>query len=237
MGQALIAVVTAMGVSLAPVVAKAGCANDMDCKGDRVCEEGVCVDPAPDMQPQPDPESLRSRATQAPQGTDAGWNRGAAIVGIVSAVLILAFGSVSIYFNENPIDEEELNVGSLAAGGVATLFAMALIPVAGVGANSGDVHGPVGLRIAGWVGYGLTVINALALLGLGAADVDVSSGPIASTVLLGVLSSLCFTTSGFIATSRAEMASVSTPRILPVASAVRTPRGNAQPTLGLAVTF
>jgi len=30
----------------APAPAGAGCAKDVDCKGDRVCEQGHCVDPA-----------------------------------------------------------------------------------------------------------------------------------------------------------------------------------------------
>lgn len=35
------------GARAAPVAEPSGCAKDTDCKGDRVCERGACVSPAP----------------------------------------------------------------------------------------------------------------------------------------------------------------------------------------------
>ena len=46
-----------------PVVA-AGCTKDTDCKGDRICEEGVCVNP---LTTDPDPESEESSDNQSSQ--------------------------------------------------------------------------------------------------------------------------------------------------------------------------
>ena len=36
-----------MWLLLLALVAHAGCDKDVDCKGDRICEEGVCTDPTP----------------------------------------------------------------------------------------------------------------------------------------------------------------------------------------------
>lgn len=38
------------GSDAAPI---AGCQNDMQCKGDRVCQQGTCVEPAPASTPTP----------------------------------------------------------------------------------------------------------------------------------------------------------------------------------------
>src|SRR5690349_15729158 len=43
------------GVLLISATSHAACTKDTDCKGDRVCEEGACVDPPANLPPPPPP--------------------------------------------------------------------------------------------------------------------------------------------------------------------------------------
>lgn len=53
----------------APELPSVGCTKDIDCKGDRVCEAGVCVAPRP-------PEPPASATSAAPAAGPATWTRG-----------------------------------------------------------------------------------------------------------------------------------------------------------------
>jgi hypothetical protein len=79
-----------------------------------------------------------------------------------------------------------------AMGGVATLIAGIGIPLVASGAEktrrATGVEGNLGLRIAGWVGYGLALTDAVTIIGLSVGGADMSGAPSYSVTLLGVAS-------------------------------------------------
>jgi hypothetical protein len=143
---------------------------------------------------------------------DAGWAQGAGVYGIVAALgtLGLAIGS------ELTKDEQ---VPSLPLGVGATVLVGASGPIVAVGASSarqsGQVKGAQGLRITGWIAYGLTLADASVLIAMGANEVEPVDGLITSVGALGALSLLSFSADAFF--SAAE------------ASAPRDPRPHAAP--------
>ena len=69
--------VVLLGVFALPRVAQAGCTKDVDCKGDRICVEGVCRDPAqPDALPEAQPDTQSDgRVENEAEGDDAPYVR------------------------------------------------------------------------------------------------------------------------------------------------------------------
>ena len=65
---ALFTSILSMGFFTASPAHAGGCEKDTDCKGDRICEASVCVDPAPKTAPAPDDsdESKKEEGTEAP---------------------------------------------------------------------------------------------------------------------------------------------------------------------------
>jgi len=119
-----------------------------------------------------------------PVDGDAGWAAGAATLGFVTAGVALVGGIMS----EDGISGES----GLAIGAVTTgLYAISL-PLVAAGGRSARTGSAIGLpnwRFVGWLGYGLTLIDAALLLGLGANDIVVPGGP-SSVGVLGALSSI-----------------------------------------------
>ena len=66
---ALFTSVLSMGFFAASPAHAGGCEKDTDCKGDRICEASVCVDPAPKTAPAPDDgdEPEKEEGTEAPE--------------------------------------------------------------------------------------------------------------------------------------------------------------------------
>src|SRR3954467_12292459 len=81
----LLRALVAVSVLAVPGVALAECTKDTDCKGDRVCERGVCVAPAdrapparPEYTPPPPPPTVQPPAARSPRqhlapGTEGTW--------------------------------------------------------------------------------------------------------------------------------------------------------------------
>ncbi len=96
-------------------------------------------------------------------------------------------------------------------GVTATLLGAAMGPIVGVGGASArrgtGKEGLLGLRIAGWIGYGLFLTNAAVLIGEGVANIKPFDGAITATGLLGSFS--------LVALSADALASCNLPPVTP----------------------
>lgn len=129
-----------------------------------------------------------------------------------------------------------------AIGGVATLlFGVTLPVVSSSGARLRDksgVMGSPGLRLAGWIGYGLTMADAIIAVGLGASDVDVPEGTVIAIGVLGS-ASLAMIASDVMATANQSEALLSSKkiRISPTIGYMATNNSKYIPTLGVKIKF
>jgi hypothetical protein len=173
---------------------------------------------------------------------DPGWARGAGVYGIVAGVGTIALTAASEATKEDQIPALPLGVG-------ATVLIAVSGPVTAVGAASarqgGDVKGAQGARIAGWIGYGLTLLDASILIGMGVSEVEPVDGLILSVGLLGAASLACFSTDAFISASQAETAAGTSGTrargfdfsMSPALGVRRTEQGTFEPTVGLQGVF
>jgi hypothetical protein len=148
--------------------------------------------PAP---PPPAPSAIPQPAYAAPVAapppvvqSDPGWAAGAATYGIVSGVVALGLAIASEATKEDTLPSAPL-------GGVATALFGISLPIVAIGGSSARgnpaVTGSLGLRIAGWIGYGVTLADAAFLLSqVGQRTLD--DGLILSVGLLGAASMACF---------------------------------------------
>lgn len=190
------AVVALSLLTVAPPVF-AGCETDMDCKGDRVCEQGACVDPAPAAGPATPAFDARSASAPSARGLtdlqrlELRRARGKATVGYVGAGLTAALGAVTL------ATWEETGT-AMAFGSAALLAASVTAPVAASGGSqarrvareAGGYPPGAGLPVVAWIGYGLAVANGLGLIALAASDAEIDVALGASTVALGTVSTL-----------------------------------------------
>jgi hypothetical protein len=115
---------------------------------------------------------------------DAGWANGAAILGFVTAGISLIGGVMS---EDGISGETGLIIGAMTTAQFA--ISLPLVYAGGRSARTGTAVGLPSWRFTGWLGYGLTLVDAALLLGLGAADIAVPGGP-SSVGVLGALSSV-----------------------------------------------
>ena len=114
---------------------------------------------------------------------------------MISAAAVIGLGSASAATSEATDDTP-----ALAMGGAATLLGAVLYPIAASGGGSGSERGALGLRIVGWVTYGVFLANAAVLLSLGAIDDTTDYTPyIISTTALGGISGIAFGIDAFLA--------------------------------------
>src|SRR5438132_10256095 len=211
-------------VSIAAGEAKAQCKSDIECKGDRICVQSQCVE-APPGAIRRAPVPLSS-AAQVPRDD---WANTAAVMGFSSAavVMALALGSEATRKDQIP---------SLPLGAAATVLLGVMAPVVEIGAGSGRAPGETGSgfgwRLTGWFAYGFAMIDALALIGLGGADVPPPAGVIALTGVLGTISLVSFGIDGIVSHQDAEAR-----RATATAMVIRLPDGRTSPALGLRATF
>ncbi len=70
---------------LLPSLAVAGCEKDTDCKGDRICDQGECVDPAPGPSAGVPPKLIRLSGDRYQyQGEVIAWDEARAIMSLYS---------------------------------------------------------------------------------------------------------------------------------------------------------
>jgi hypothetical protein len=167
----------------APPAESSLCSKDTDCKGDRVCVAGACTTPqrTDGLQTgQPVPEPAKPN----------GWASGAAGVGIASAVTVLglALGAEGT--------KAQGQVPSIPLGATATVILAAMVPVVAAGGlsarRSTGKEGIPGLRVAGWIAYGLALGNAVVLIAEGLGNTQPPPGQITGTGVLGAFSLVAF---------------------------------------------
>jgi hypothetical protein len=155
----------------------------------------------------------------------------ASIISYVIIAPIMTLGTLSAF-----ADDEDLSIGT---GAGATVIAGVGIPIAAIMAAKTrkitGVEGNPGLRTAGWVGYGLTIADAITMLAL-SEDVDFGAGLILSVAILGSLSSACF---GIEASQTAQQAKsrLTNVSIQPTVGYVRDFTGKKYNTIGLRINF
>lgn len=170
---------------------------------------------------------------------DPGWARGAARFGYISAAVILGltFGVMSL--NDSDPD------ASRAVGIAATLYAATAGPIVANGGGSArrhpQVQGSPGLRVTAWVGYAVTIIDALALIAV-SFESEVSNGHVFSVGLLGALSTVGFALDAATSAEQADalrlqMGIAGTPAFAPTLGFARTADERLAPTLAWRATF
>lgn len=138
---------------------------------------------------------------------------------------------------------------SIPLGSTATLAFAAAVPITAVAASSAREHPQVkGLpaaRIAGWIGYGLTIADAMVLIGLGLAEEEVSPGVVISVATLGAVSTSAMVADAFASASQADAKASGAPivgeapslQLAPRFAVLPDPRGGAEGYAGLVATF
>ena len=132
------AVVVAVALVGVPSIARAQCAKDTDCKGDRICANGQCVGAGP-------AEARRD------------WSLAGGVVGVVSASLTIGF-SIPIEF----IDWDHMSPAPVVLDGTSNLLTIVISPITAAGGRSArraaGVEGERGARVAGWIFYALDLV-------------------------------------------------------------------------------
>jgi Cys-rich repeat protein len=236
------------------------CGKDTDCPGDQVCRAGACgaaaaPPPLPAAVPGAAPAGraaavvLPTASLSSPRyaqptvvsSVDPGWAFTAGILGTVSAVLVLSTGIGAEVVGD---DDTEAAIG-IGATGALILGVMGPVVVAGSGSarRSPGVDGIPALRISGWVGYGLALMDALVAIGLAAGDVVIPDGVPAALGGLGMLSMVSFSIDAFVANNQARRAArrltTNRPRfsMLPTVTPVRLADGSSTGVFGLTGRF
>jgi hypothetical protein len=174
----------------------AQCTKDVDCKGDRICVDGKCVD---SHQPNAAAPALENKSkTGSP-----GWGIGAGVTGFVLSPVMLGLGIGSAVVNNAP-DGDGLPLGVSALS-----VAVAALPVVAIGGASsrsdGNAKGILGLRIAGYSGYGLAIADGIILIITAiASDDDISSGAILSTAIIASSSCILLSTDALVSGIQAK---------------------------------
>lgn len=170
----------------------AQCTKDLDCKGDRVCVNGECREPETPKQAQP--ASVAHEGTESPaprpgenvessQGT--GWGNAAGITGLALSPIILGLSIGSTIARASSDDI----VPALPLGVSSQVVADIAVPIVAVGGSSSrhaGGRGIPGLRIPGWITFGLS--NAFLAIIAGVAIGGGGGPPPAVLISEGVLS-------------------------------------------------
>jgi hypothetical protein len=190
---------------------------------------GECVRPPGNTTMPPD---VNTRVYVMPsRPADPGWASGAGVT------LGLAIGS------EATKDEQ---IPSLPLGVSATVLVAIAGPITAVGAASardgGDVKGALGLRIVGWVAYGIMLAEASVLIGLGVNEIEPPDGVILSVGALGATSLFSFAGDAFFSAAEANAKRRSGPqqltlRVAPSLGWIRTHDGTLSPVPGVLGSF
>lgn len=165
---------------------------------------------------------------------DLSYAKKASTMGYILAVPILVLGVTAGSIQDN-------TDVSVPLGAAATLVAGIGIPLVATGASKTrritGVEGSQGMRLAGWIGYGMTIVDALTLIGIGSSGGYVPSGLTYSVAALGAASSVLMAVEAkqvYVQSSELLKKGVS---IQPVIGSVRTYYGQNCLTFGIRVNF
>jgi hypothetical protein len=159
--------------------------------------------------------------------------RNACILGGVLVVPILGLGITSGAIDDNP--------GlTIPMGAVATLIGAIGIPVvahmAGKTRIATGVEGNPGLRLAGWIGYGLALSDACVILGLAAGGANTSGGPTYSVAALGSIASIIMAIDANQTVGQAKSLKTSA-SVQPTFGSIRDFQGKQYPVMGFRINF
>jgi len=171
----------------APLDGIAGCSDDMDCKGDRVCVENTCQSPDSDVS---EPRVSSDSRTALYVATAAARRRGTVAVVGAGVTMAAGIGTIAAYDSFG---------ASMTLGSVATLTGGVTAPIGGSGGSlarqaadrAGIPRPNNALSTLAWIGYGLSMADALTLVGLGAVGAEPHPALIGSTMTLFSVSALC----------------------------------------------
>lgn len=239
-------------LTLCPLSALAQSSDcDPPCRAGYTCKDGDCVEkcnpPCPEGQQCTDSgECVPIAGTVQPPvvlgahgPADPGWAKPAAICGFASGGGILLGAIVAAALYEEPD-------ASIPIGAVTTLFGAISIPVIAVGAASarkgGGVMGLQGLRLVGWIAYGFALVDAIVILGLSIAEVEILPPISISVGLLGAISAGSHAVDALASANEAESMAArkhadSRFRFQPILAAAPARDGGVQVIAGLATTF
>lgn len=219
---------------LLPGVARAECGADNDCKGDRVCEQGVCVDPkpsAPAALPAPPRVTALSQADVDALGRARSLGRAGMWIGIAGAPF--ALGAALL----NGSGDLPILLGGVAAASVG-----AAVPVGMSGGSVaravGKQHGirvsTGGLRPVVWIGYGCTLAAATGMITIGILDGYVPTELILSTTALGTVTAIGTSIDASSAARQVEAAvgTAAAETATPPVTVVLVPTGNGVSVIG-----
>jgi hypothetical protein len=157
---------------------------------------------------------------------------GTILAGVIAAPILglgIAAGTIK---NQNEV--------TIPMGSVATLILAIGVPIANhMSAKTRyatNVEGSKGLRIAGWVGYGLCLIDAVYMITVASSGGDVPSGPVYSTAIVGAATCIIFAVESNMVHNQASSLKKTT-MVLPTISSVRDPNGHQYPTAGIRINF
>jgi hypothetical protein len=159
--------------------------------------------------------------------------RNATILGGALVIPILGLGITSGAIDDNPDM-------TIPMGAVATLIGAIGIPIvahmAGKTRTNTGVEGNPGLRLAGWIGYGLALSDAVVILGLAIGGANTSGGPTYSVAALGSVASIIMAIDASQTYNQAKNLKVSS-SIQPAFGTIRDNKGNQYPTVGIKINF
>jgi hypothetical protein len=153
------------------------------------------------------------------------------IINYAIVVPIMALGIISATSDDSG-SAIGFGAGATVVGGIGIPIG-ALIT--GKTRRNTGVDGNPGLRIAGWVGYGLTIADAITMLAL-SGSVDFTGGPTISVAVLGSLSSIFLAIDGSQTASQAKSLA-SAASLQPVVGYYRDVTGNKFRTFGIRLNF
>jgi hypothetical protein len=171
----------------------------------------------------------------APVGpADEGWASAGGKLGIVSAIAVAGMVTAIVI-----ADDEDVGI---PVGSAALVIAGVTIPVVGRAGASARNHpaviGSPGLRLAGWIFYGLSIADGLTLLGLAISDVDIPPAVTASVGALGTASAVFMSLDAFSSAAQArELGTAPRLSLRPYVGAIRDADNATVPTTGLAWSF
>lgn len=210
------------------------------CGAGEVCTAaGECVaSEPPDATTSPAPMrrlSPRDLPPSAQEATLGAW------IGLIGGGVYLVMGASSPFWVDRPT--ASLFMRSLS-GGLFLTTGLVSQGLAGMNRKHPEVRGSIGLRITGWVGYGITALASLVTLGL-PTGTDGANDPaqqwVLGTTLLGTATLTAFALDAFITASEARgVAATYVPApvaILPSLGVARDAGRELVPTVGLVGEF
>jgi hypothetical protein len=157
----------------------------------------------------------------------------ASTLGYILVAPILGLGITAGAIQDNP-------GVTIPIGAVATLVAGVGIPIVASGAGktrrATGVEGNPGMRLAGWIGYGFTIVDALTLIGIASSGGTVPSGLTYSVAVLGAASSVLMAVEAGQVHSQSSALMIHA-TISPTFGTYRDLYGNNYRTVGIRINF